>query len=97
MQDTLVEKLILFSGLDHVNPNYQSNKLIIFKSFQTRDSPLLPEFVNCVEDIQFITRDGVDVNVVHDLVHTDESPCPAHTCTAVDQQWTRCGPNVVGV
>lgn len=78
MQDTLVEKLILFSGLDHVNP-------------------LLPEFVNCVEDIQFITRDGVGVNVVHDLVHTDESPCPAHTCTAVDQQWTRCGPNVVGV
>ena len=99
MQNTLVEELILFSGLNHVNPKHKhKNKLIMFHSFQTIiNLPLLPKFVNSVEDIQFITWDSVGVNVVHDLVHTDECPCPSHTCTAVDQQWTRGGTNVVGV
>lgn len=51
-------------------------------------SPLFSELVNCVKDIQLRVGEGVGVDVVHDLVDTDEGPRPAHPGTAVDQERT---------
>merc|ERR1719412_1659720 len=46
--------------------------------------PLFPQLVDSVEDVDLRGWTGVDV--VYDLVHTDECSSPTHPGTAVDQE-----------
>ena len=56
-------------------------KLNLNLRYQASLSPLFPQLVDSVEDVDLRGGIGVTVNVVNYLVHTDECPSPTHSGT----------------
>ena len=90
MEDTLIEVLVLLPRLHHQDPD-----TVQLRHGQLRlVLPLLPQLIDRVEHVH--VRRGPGVEVLDDLVHADEGPCPADPGTAVDEKRTP-GPATVSV